>query len=228
MNKDEIILNSKKETAELLSGESKSMESSSDPLSGWILLVQIGGESELCPIELSQAVELSGLVRGKRVVCQTIRGLEIATIYSLIGNPGNHTKLGELTSNDSGQRFGRLIRLATAEDELAEQRLTKFKDNAIEKCNGWIQENHFPDLVVDTDITLDGTSVFFQFLGPISDPLNSRFPELVDLYEKESKIKEFVKAVEVGCGPDCGSDGSGCSTGGGCSSCGLKSACHSK
>ena len=93
-------------------------------------------------------------------------------------------------------------------------------------------------MLLDVDVTLDGHRIYFHFLGDAETLSNEIEEELASVYDKATGIREFTSAVQHGCGPTCGSDGSGChseggcgvatSPGGGCSQCGLKNQCGSR
>lgn len=167
------------------------------------------------------------LERGDWIVCQTGRGLEIGCVRSIGTNRS--------PENTADQFAGHFVRMATDSDHMAQSRLDDKKHVGLEACSQWLAEQGSTEVLLDVDVMLDGQRLYFHFLGDNDtfDPaLND---QLVEIYDRVTGIRQFTQTVSEGCGPDCGSDGSGCHTDGncgsggsktGCSSCGLKSSCH--
>lgn len=153
------------------------------------------------------ATEIEGLQVGDAIVCQTGRGLELGRVRMIDSEPG----LAEET-------VGPVVRRATDTDLLTWQRITAATPAGIEACNRWLEDQGFAQWVLDVDVPLDGMRLYFHFLGDVDDALDDATPLLVEQFDQATGIRRFTQAVITGCGPNCGSDGSGCGTSGGCSS----------
>jgi hypothetical protein len=166
------------------------------------------------------------------VVCQTGRGLEIGRVRLL------------LTAADGGAQediVGPILRVATESDLLTRQRIERAAPAGIDACNRWLGDNGFSQIVLDVDVPLDGQRLYFHFLGDVDRSLEAVTESLVELFDQTAGIRRFTQAVITGCGPQCGSDGTGCGSGGGapsnpadgrvasgksgCGSCALNGGC---
>lgn len=154
------------------------------------------------------------------VVCQTGRGLELGRV-----------KLLESDSGPSDDSVGPILRIANDSDLLTRQRIERASPQGIAACNQWLQERGFSQIVLDVDVPLDGLRLYFHFLGDVDRELDKATETLVELFDRATEIRRFTQAVATGCGPQCGSDGSGCSTGqpsagkSGCASCAVSGGC---
>lgn len=156
------------------------------------------------------------------VVCQTGRGLEVGRVKVL------------LTESDEGpseESVGPILRVANDSDLLTRQRIERAAPQGIAACNQWLQDRGFSQIVLDVDVPLDGLRLYFHFLGDVDRNLDAATETLVELFDQATGIRRFTQAVATGCGPQCGSDGSGCQTGAtsgekrGCASCSLSGGC---
>lgn len=153
-----------------------------------------------------------GVSRGSRVICRTGRGVELGCVVS--------------TAADQSPGNGTLIRRATAEDELLESRLCKFKQQAVEHCRQELIARNSPIVLLDVDHLFDGRTLIFHFLGEVDQYVQQLTDRLVDAYEKQARLKHFAKLLADGCGPGCGTkEAGGCGTAGGCAVCVVASAC---
>ena len=119
------------------------------------------------------------------------------------------------------------MRTVGAEDRLILERLERHRDKAFEACQNLIQQRRLPGVLVDVEHLFDGESVFFYFLGEV-DPLTEALTnELAETYERKVRFKKFAQTLAEGCGPDCGTGESKCSSGG-CGSCALSGGCGTK
>jgi len=168
------------------------------------------------------------------VVCQTGRGIEL----------GQAKLVGPLEKGDT--IVGPLLRRAEDSDMLTSYRIQRALPQGIEACNKWLEEQGFPQQILEVDVPLDGQRLYFQFLGEVDASLERAIESLVNLMDEVTGIRQFTQAVAVGCGPKCGSDGSGCSTGrspggdttsenndgaaprSGCTSCHLSGGCGNR
>ena len=161
------------------------------------------------------AAELGDLQVGDTIVCQTGRGLELGRVRLIDWQPS----LAEET-------VGPVVRRANDSDLLTWQRITAAAPAGIEACNRWLANQGFPQMVLDVDVPLDGMRLYFHFLGDVDDALDDATATLVEQFDQATGIRRFTQAVITGCGPNCGSDGSGCGTSGSCSS-GTGGSCSS-
>ncbi|MEM7316176.1 MAG: PSP1 C-terminal domain-containing protein [Planctomycetota bacterium] len=155
--------------------------------------------------------------RGTRVICRTNRGLELGEVLSHV------TPASTQCSGD-----GTLVRALTAEDELLLVRQEKNRVEAYQACEQLLKEHKVSAALLDVESLFDGGTLYFYFLGKIPDDVQPLVDELAVAYESQVKFREFAEAVEVGCGPDCGTENaSGCGEGG-CESCAIAAACRTK
>lgn len=173
--------------------------------------------------------EPAPLARGTRVVCRTVRGLELGEVLSLdeLSNRPNPTDASEISPRPRCD--GELLRKVTVEDDLLHARLDRRRNEAYEACARLLRERGLPDVLLDVEHLLDGKSLYFYFLGEVTPECNALTGELAAAYEAEVKFSQFADTLEQGCGPGCGTEeaaGQGCGTTGGCGSCAVAAACH--
>jgi cell fate regulator YaaT (PSP1 superfamily) len=150
--------------------------------------------------------------RGSRVICRTARGLEIGEVTSPIEDAA-------VLSQD-----GTILRGMSPEDDFIWQRLTERRDEAFEVCRRLLRARDRNALLIDAEILFDAKNIFFYFLGNPPQDLESMMQELGSQFEVEIRFAEFAEAVEIGCGPGCGTDeAAGC--GDSCSTCSVVQAC---
>lgn len=153
--------------------------------------------------------------RDTNVICRTQRGLESGTI------------LCSIDEQDSVECDGQVLRQVGTEDTLILERLERHRDKAFEACQKLIRERELPGVLVDVEHLFDGESVFFYFLGEVDSRLEALTNELASTYERKVRFKKFAETLANGCGPNCGTGESKCSTGG-CGSCAISGACGAK
>lgn len=177
-------------------------------------LVQVGLMGSL---GLYQALEFVHLQRGTRVICRTERGLEVGTVIS------------SLDQKESGDFAiaGHLLRRMTTEDELMVERLNRHRDKAFEACQRMLQQRGLNATLIDVEHLFDGSTVYFYFLGEVSAEVAELADHLAAEYESKVRFKKFAETLTNGCGPNCGSEESGCSSSG-CGSCILASGCKTR
>jgi cell fate regulator YaaT (PSP1 superfamily) len=152
--------------------------------------------------------------RGTRVICRTRRGLEVGEVVS-------HARTGQ---TERGKADGSVLRTLTPQDDLLLLRLRKNRDEAFEKCRRLLSAHSVRATLVDVEQLFDGKSIYFYFLGEVPPDLSRLVDALAATYEAEVRIGDFAKAVDVGCGPQCGTDeAEGC--GDSCSTCAVVNAC---
>lgn len=168
------------------------------------------------------AADEGGYHRGQRVVCRTPRGLELGTITA----PGPGEKSDDPEAEGVDRCEGKILRRTTAEDELLDARLLRYKRRAIERCRREMSDSGIEATLIDVDHLFDGRTLVFYFLGEITDELQSLTDSLSSLYEQSVRSKHFAKLLAEGCGPGCGTEAKGgCGTGGGCAVCVAAAAC---
>ncbi len=167
-------------------------------------LGQIGRFAAVAPIHVP---------RGGRVVCRTRRGLEVGEVVA-------HDR----RSDDQSPVDGTLLRPMSPQDELLLQRLERNREAAFAKCQRLVRERQMSAILVDVELLFDGEAIYFYFLGELPASDSQIVEQLAELHEAEVRIGDFAKAMEVGCGPNCGTDqAAGC--GDACSTCAVIAAC---
>lgn len=163
-------------------------------------------------------VTLAAFPRGTRVVCRTVRGLELGEVLA-IEQAGGGGGQGRATD-------GELLRRMTVADELLAARLERRKDEAFTACQRLLSERRIAATLVDVEHLFDGQAVYFYFLGTPPAECEPVTNELARVYGVAARFEQFADALELGCGPDCGTEeGAGCGSSGGCSTCSLVAAC---
>lgn len=153
--------------------------------------------------------------RNHRVICRTDRGLEFGEVIC------------EVDSQENATENGVLLRAVSRNDDLILERLQRHRDRAFNACQQLINERGLAGILVDVEHLFDGQSLFFYFLGDVSSELEELTGELAEAYEAKVRFRKFTETLAKGCGPDCGTKESGCSSGG-CGSCKLAGSCSSK
>ena len=160
--------------------------------------------------------------RDTRVICRTGRGLEFGTVLCPIEG-----EFGDRSNGRGTHLDGELLRQVGADDDLILERLDRHRDKAFLACQKIILDRQLPGVLVDVEHLFDGESVYFYFLGEVDAQLEAITEELASIYERRVRFKKFAETLANGCGPDCGTGESKCSTGG-CGSCSLASGCGEK
>lgn len=147
--------------------------------------------------------------RGDRAVVRTHRGLEFGEILC-VARPGHATFLPNTT-------VGKLLRLATADDVVAAERMRARAVELFDAARRAVAELVLPLEVLDAEVLLDGEQAVLHHLSwgafderDLVSSLASRFDLRVMLHS----LKVEAPAEEA---PGCGKEGCG---GGNCSSCG--------
>ncbi len=152
--------------------------------------------------------------RGTRVVCRSQRGLELGRVLAAAGPAG------------ADAADGQLLRAVTVEDELLIARLERHREEAFAACCRELETRGLSASLLEVELLLDGTTVYFHFLGTVSPQVEEIVAELAETYEAEAQIRRFADTLTAGCGPGCGTEeaeGSGC--GSSCGSCAVSGAC---
>ena len=160
--------------------------------------------------------------RDARVICRTARGVEVGIVICPIED-----EFAGCSDSGTTQFDGTILRRVGAEDELILERLHRHRDKAFHACQQLIQDRQLPGLLVDVEHLFDGKSLYFYFLGEVDDRLETLTAELASTYEQRVRFKKFAQSLTNGCGPDCGTGESRCSSGG-CGSCALSGGCAEK
>ena len=158
------------------------------------------------------SVDGTRYARRSRVICRTSRGLEVGEVLA--------------QSNDRAETDGDLLRPFTTEDELLLARIQRRKDQAFRACADLVARRGLPVVLMDVEHLFDGQSLYFYFLGEITENVELLTSELADVYEAKVQFRKFTETVINGCGPECGTEGAagGCGSDG-CPSCALSGAC---
>lgn len=153
--------------------------------------------------------------RHSRVVCRTVRGLEVGVI------------LAEVDSVSGSDCDGEVLRQVTVEDDLLLARQEQNRNEAFAACCELLEEHQISNVLLDVEPLLDGGSLYFYFLGDVSSRLEQLTSELAARYDSQVQFSRFAEAVVAGCGPDCGTESAAGHCGdGGCATCALASSCH--
>ena len=148
---------------------------------------------------------MPSVIRGRRVVLRTARGLEVGEV------------LGPTEDAPTpGQSDGSILRAMTVEDQLLKARLDKNRQAAFDACNHKIRQLGLSATLIDVEHLFDGRSLFFYFLGHVPPELESLAAELAEVYDAAAEFGRFADTLTAGCGPGCGTDEA---TGGGCTTC---------
>ena len=160
--------------------------------------------------------------RDTRVICRTARGLESGTVLCPIKD-----EFGDRSAETTTNLDGEILRRVGKDDDLILERLDRHRDKAFQACQKLIHQRQLPGVLVDVEHLFDGEAVYFYFLGEVDSRLEELTEELASTYERRVRFKKFAETLANGCGPDCGTGESKCSTGG-CGSCALSGGCGSK
>ena len=159
--------------------------------------------------------------RRMRVVVRTSRGLETGEV---LGPSGDDTAAPETD--------GTILRAMTVEDDLLSARLEQHKQAAFAACRERMDQRGIATALLDVETLLDGSRIYFYFLGDVTAELAGLVDELAELYQAETQLERFAETLTTGCGPHCGTeqaDGgggmcvacvSGCAIAGACGSSG--------
>jgi cell fate regulator YaaT (PSP1 superfamily) len=166
------------------------------------------------------SVDATRYARGARVICRTVRGLEIGEV--LAEDDASHAA--------AGPSDGDLLRRMTVEDELLSARLNRRREEAFQACERLLAERNSTAVLVDVEQLFDGRTLYFHFLGETSPEVESLTSELAAAYESEAQLTHFADLLTSGCGPGCGTEeaeGAGCGSDG-CSTCSVVKACGTR
>jgi cell fate regulator YaaT (PSP1 superfamily) len=154
--------------------------------------------------------------RGARVICRTMRGLEVGEVLS----PADAAA--------DAPCDGTLLRRVTVEDDLLIARLEKNRGEAYQACAARLADAASPAVLLDVEHLFDGQSLYFYFLGDATPELDVLTTELAEVYEAKAQLEKFAETLTAGCGPNCGTEeGGGCGSGG-CSTCAAVGACGTR
>jgi len=171
-------------------------------------LIQVGA---MGAIGRFAAVDWSAYRRGDRVICRTLRGLEVGRVMSA-------------ADGAAGEQDGELLRRVSIEDQLLISRLERHRDEAFSACERLLAQRELDALLVDVEHLFDGKTVVFYFLGEVDSATQEMTDQLAASYEKTVRFRKFSETLYEGCGPDCGTESAaGC--GDGCSNCSASTTC---
>ncbi len=152
--------------------------------------------------------------RGARVVCRTARGLEVGEV------------LAEVEASDVAESDGSLLRRVTVEDDLLIERLERNRNAAFEACVRLLEERGVPATLMDVEHLLDGSTIYFYFLGDPPPEAEELTAELAEAYEAQVQFRRFAETLTEGCGPGCGTENAANGCGSACSTCAVHAACR--
>ena len=101
-----------------------------------------------------------------------------------------------------GEADGTLLRRVTVEDDLLLARLEQNRAEAIAACSKRLQERGITTPLMDVEHLFDGGSLYFYFLGEVTDELEAITGELAEAYEAKVQFRQFTDAVDAGCPDD--------------------------
>lgn len=168
------------------------------------------------------AIDFRSYERDVRVICRTGRGLEAGKVLCDVAD----TDI-DAANFSNEMPVGELLRQSGREDDLILERLERHRDRAFHACESLLAERGISATLVDVEHLFDGESIYFYFLGETTPELEAITAQLAQTYERKVRFKKFAETLANGCGPDCGTGESGCSSGG-CGSCSLAGGCGSK
>jgi hypothetical protein len=113
------------------------------------------------------------------------------------------------------------------EDRLLQARLERHRARALAACERRLDELGIRATLLDAELTLDGTQLFFYFLGNTPPELDQVAGDLSEIYQTKIHYRRFAETLRSGCGPGCGTDERGCGTTG-CASCAAAGVCRAK
>ncbi len=184
----------------------------SETISGRQHLVRVGA---LGTVGHFTSVDAVRYPRSSRVVVRTGRGLEIGEI------------LAEPDTADRSPADGAILRGVTVEDNLLLARLEKNRAEAYRVCAERLAQIAPAAVLMDVEPLFDGRTLVFYFLGEMTPAIEALTDELAELHEAHVQFRKFADAVNLGCGPNCGTESAsgcqGCSTG-----CAIAGACASR
>lgn len=167
--------------------------------------------------------------RGRRVVCRTVRGLEVGTILGESAKSDAALGMKEQDQRPTPRESdldGAVLRLVSPEDDLLLARLERNQHEAFSACSRLLEERRIPAMLVDVEHLFDGTALYFYFLGEVGPEVDALTTELAQAYEAKAELQRFADVLQQGCGPGCGTEeASGCGSSGGCSTCSIAAAC---
>ncbi len=159
-------------------------------------------------------VDAASYRRGARVVCRTVRGLEVGEVLA--------------EAAEEREADGALMRRVTVEDDLLLERLARHREEAFEACTQLLAERGVPAMLMEVEHLLDGASIYFYFLGDPPAAAEAITAELAEAYEAKVQFRRFAETLTEGCGPGCGTDDAENGCGATCGSCAVLSACGAK
>jgi cell fate regulator YaaT (PSP1 superfamily) len=167
------------------------------------------------------AVDGTCYPRGIRVICRTVRGLEVGEVLA-------PSSTGEEGMTETMPGDGTLLRAMTTEDELLWARMIGRQEEAFTACAQRVAEREPGSVLVDVEHLFDGSSVYFYFLGQVTPAVEALTAELAEIYDAQVQFRQFSETLQAGCGPDCGTESAaGCGQGG-CASCAVAAACGTR
>lgn len=178
-------------------------------------LIRLGTMGHVGRFRLSEPLQLR---RTDRVVCRTIRGIEIGIVLG----PADLRNAKNIDLAD-----GAILRRMSPEDEMLWGHLRELGKAAHHNCENWLAENGIVATLLEVEPLLDGKTLYFHFLSEVGSDVQEQLDRLVTIYEAEVRESQFSRLLEHGCGPGCGTDEAvnGCGSKSGCAVCVAKTRC---
>jgi len=162
-------------------------------------------------------------VREQRVVCRTARGIELGTVLST-------TEQVDESMVRQGEDDGVVVRLAAPEDNYLNDELVKLAEGFVPEATQAFLSIDPTALLLEIEPMLDCQTVYFHFLGDVSDAVQMRAGEMANRFQAIVGESRFAEMLQKGCGPGCGTTDKGCGSKGGkgCAGCAVSRACSTK
>lgn len=152
--------------------------------------------------------------RHARVLVQTPRGVELGSVIDRVNRTDG------MSQSESGSL--QILRRVTRDDERLIDRLQKYKNKAVRRCQEVLSASHSQAVLLDVDQLFDGNMLILHFLGPVDALGRNLTDTIVREYESEVQSIRLSELMNVGCGPGCGTEAAGgCGTSGGCATCSI-------
>lgn len=180
-------------------------------------LARIGIHSQIARLQASSDEFYQ---RGDMVLCRTTRGVELGELLA-------EANLSASQSVDLIECDGKLLRRAAPEELYLHGELKKIAASYVEEAATAIKGVDESAVLLEVETMLDCQTVYFHFLGDVSDRVHRLVDELAHRFQQSVQNSRLAELLENGCGPGCGTADHGCGSGG-CKGCAVAQACGTK
>jgi hypothetical protein len=156
--------------------------------------------------------------RGTRVICRTVRGLEIGSILNELGRSFSLSEAAD----------GQIVRRLTTEDQLLWSHLQELALQSQAACQAWLKASCSSDQLLEVEPLFDGRTLYFHFLNSASPATEAQLDKLASIFQETVASSQFSHLLEHGCGPGCGTAAAERGCGGACHTCAASSRCAVK